>query len=565
MPNFDPAQELPADATVQTVPLSLPNQFGAVVAGAPSNPDISPQGNPGDVVINPAAIVDPRLRAAYIAAHPPVDPAAPPALGLPSPPADVPAAPGGVPVVAPVAAPLPPGKAGGGGGASATGLPPGSADLQKTIQEGTRDEASALKNVGETQDYNAQQTSDAMAAREDLRRQQAADLAAEQLYVRERQTKLYAEDQANLDRAKNATIPEFYESREGQLVGAAITVGLSGAAGALLGTTHNTALEAINHNIDSYYGREKDRIDNMYKYAESKGRLDDSLRTQYASELTDLMQVHAYTLQSAAERIEQVQAESKGRLDQANTQYMASQLKAQAAKELAAARGLDINIYDSKTKRIEANAAATRAAAEKTKANAEGSEKADEAAFRTYVTSPHGKQAQETTRRVDALRSASEGIDQARSVGEVTAQIDKAIAADAGQGTRGVSLGQLHTILPKLVSATGEISNTVSQNWDGSAGKEFRSAAKRLVDTARVGRESQYKREADDLEKNVALTPHAKKNPDFAKSSRMQLYPDLPAAAAPAAAAPAKSVPIGARATSGGKPIVMTAQGWQPG
>ena len=138
----------------------------------------------------------------------------------------------------------------------------------------------------------------------------------------------------------------------------------------------------------------------------------------------------------------------------------------------------------------------------------------------------------------------------------MTAQIDKAIAADAGQGTRGVSMGQLHTILPNLVSASGEISNKVSQNWDGGAGKEFRAAAKRLVDTARQGREAQYQREATDLEKNLGLTPHAKKNPDFAKSSRMQLYPDLPAAAPAAeqnswrpiprnmAGAPALNVPI---------------------
>lgn len=43
---------------------------------------------------------------------------------------------------------------------------------------------------------------------------------------------------------------------------------------------------------------------NLYKYADSKGRLNDKVRAQYQSELTDLMQNHAYTLQAAADRID---------------------------------------------------------------------------------------------------------------------------------------------------------------------------------------------------------------------------------------------------------------------
>lgn len=558
MPNFDPAQELPADSTVQTVPLSLPNQFGAVVAGTPTNPNIAPSGNPRDVVINSAGIVDPSLRAAYVAAHPVVVPIASPA----------PIDPGVAPL--PVATTVPgtppalqvPSKGSGAGG-GAGGLP--SADIteaENLTKQGLSDQQAAYKNFQETQERNSANEREAFEAKQETERQQRADLAAQQLFVRERQKALNEDDQRNYQVARDRVIPDFWEGREGKLAGAAITVGLSGAAAALLGSTNNTAQQAIQHNVDSYYSREKEKVDNLYKYAEQKGRLNENMRQQYAGELTDLMQQHALTLQSAADRIQQVAAESKNATAIANAGVMASGLKEDAAKGLLATQGARTTLYNAKSQRMEAGAAVTRANAEATKANGEAGEKADEAAFRTYVQGPHGKDAQEITRRVEALRSAATDIDNAKSVGEVTAQIDKAIAADAGQGTRGVSMGQLHTILPKLVSATGEISNAVSQGWDGSAGKEFRAAAKRLISVPLASREGEYRQRGDDLEKNLALTPHAQKNPAFSKSSRLQLYPDLGPSPTAGPALPA-GVPVGSTlaGTSKGAPVYRTPDG----
>lgn len=539
---FDPAQPLPEDDnSVLTVPLGVPNQFGGRTIGAPqaaSNPvpfAPTPSPVPGDIVVNPAAMPDPAARAAYIAAHPagtgvpgvdPSIPAAAPAASLPAdqqPPNSPPSA---VPPVTPTARP---GGVGAGGGA---GLPQGSADLQKEIAAGTADEKTQLQNVADEKELAGQKLADEYARREDLRRQQAADLAAEQNYVRERQQALNKEDEANLNAAKNKVIPDFWAGHEGLLAGAAITVGLAGAAGALTGSTHNTALEAIQHNVDTYYDREREKVNNLYKFAEAKGRLNDQIRAQLQGQVTDLMQQHALTLASAADRIEQVQAESQGRVDAAQAKFMASQLRAKAATEMAQARDLDIKIYDSKTRRIDANAAAARAQAEATRAKAEVGDKEDEKAFTTYAKSTYGKPAETLKLRLNAFDSAQETLKNPNaSSGEVVGAIEKAIAADSGEGKRGVSMGQLHTMIPNLVSGEGKISDKVSNNWDGTAGKEFRAAAERLVGDAKRARESEYQRSAREAEKGLGQMPYYKKHPEAAKAHAGMLYPERQASA----------------------------------
>jgi hypothetical protein len=426
----------------------------------------------------------------------------------------------------PPPAPTKPGSNGGAAPGGGAGLPPGSADLQKEIAKGTDEERAAATNLGDVQQQNADDLAQAYQDRETLRRQQVADLAAEQLYARERKQALDNEDSRNLQIARDKTIPDFWEGSEGKLTGAAITVGLSGAAAALTGSTHNTALEAIQHNVDTYYQRETDKIQNLYRYAEAKGHLNDQVRSALQGQVTDLMQQHALTLASAADRIEQVQAQSQGRVDAAQAQKMSAALRARAAAEMGQARDLDLKIYDAKTKRIGANAEAAKVGIERQKLAQDGSEKADEAAFRTYVQAPHGKEAQVITNRLGLLDSAESSIRAAKSVGEVNQALDNAISADAGQGTRGVSMGQLHTIIPNLVSASGEVSNKVSQGWDGTAGKEYRTAVLRMVQQIKSSREAEYNQNRKNLETNLALTPHGQKNKDFAKTSAAQLYPE---------------------------------------
>lgn len=236
------------------------------------------------------------------------------------------------------------------------GLPASSEDLQKRLLASQATEKQAAGGVGEAQAEGASDVQAARQAKDEIQRQQQADLAAEQQYVRDRQQKLDAEDAANLAKARDTVIPEFWEGREGQLVGAAIIAGLSGAAGALLGTTHNAALDAITHNIDGYYTRARQAIDDRYKYAERQGLLNDKVRAQYAGELTDLMQQHAYTLQAAADRVQEVSDAAKGKVDLAQAKYLQAQLGTKAVTELQAARQVDEKNYDSVTKRTIAQA-----------------------------------------------------------------------------------------------------------------------------------------------------------------------------------------------------------------
>lgn len=249
-------------------------------------------------------------------------------------------------------------------------LPPGSADLEQRIKDTTDASSKAASAVGDAQQQSATDIGQAYADKAELQRQQAIEMAAQQQYVHDRQATLDKEDAAALQQAQQKTIPDFWAGNEGDKVGAAITVALSGAAGALLGSTHNQALEAIQHNVDAYYGREKEKIDNLYKYAEQKGLLDEKTKARYAGELTDLIQQHAYTLASAADRIQQVTAESQGGVDKAKADQMAAALQGQATSELQQARGLDIKRFDSESDRMKAEADQTRAAADMLKAGA---------------------------------------------------------------------------------------------------------------------------------------------------------------------------------------------------
>lgn len=243
------------------------------------------------------------------------------------------------------------------------GLPASSEDLQKRLLAGTEGEKKALEGVGDAQAQGASDVLSARQAKDEIQRQQAADLAAQQQYERDRTAKLDAEDAANLAKARDTVIPEFWEGREGQLVGTAIIAGLSGAAGALLGTTHNAALEAITHNIDGYYTRARQQVDDRYKYAERQGMLNDKLRAQYVGELTDLGQQHAYTLQAAADRIQEVSDAAKGKVDQAQAKFLQAQLVTKSVGELQGFRKVDQENFDSETRRITAEAAKTKAQA----------------------------------------------------------------------------------------------------------------------------------------------------------------------------------------------------------
>lgn len=443
------------------------------------------------------------------------------------------------------------------GGGSAAGAIPGElSDLDKQIETSTQEEKTALQNQAEAEALGKQKEADERAKVADIQRQQAADLAAQQQYVRDRQAELNEIDRQNLEAAKNKTIPDFWSGKEGEHVGASIGVLLAGIGAGFLGSTQNQAAEVIQHNTDKYFDRKKEEIDNLFKYASAQGLVNDKARDQYAKSITDLMQQHAAVLDAAKSRVEAVAAESQSEDAKARGAVLASQLGAAAAKEHLGVADARIKWYDAqdanKAKLMEARAAMIRASAEAAKARESGggSEKADEAAFRTYVQAPHGKEAQTLNLRLSNIDSAMEDIKHGKSEGEVTKALEAVISADTGQGTRGVSQGQLHTIIPNLVSANGKISNAVSQNWDGTAGKEYRAAVLRLAQSVKDNREREYNVNRANLEKNLALTPHGQKNPNFAKTSAAQLYPER-SASAPAADTGTKTLrmPDGSLAT----------------
>lgn len=364
---------------------------------------------------------------------------------------------------APAAAPAIPGP-------GKDGLPAGSTDLQQRILEGAEGDKKALEGVQQAQEEGRDKVQAEIDKRDEILRQQQADEAAQRQYVRDREEKLNQEDAANLQKARDEVIPDFWKSRQGELVGAAITAGLSGAAGALLGTTYNAALEAIQHNVDSYYTQQRQRIDNLYKYAEAKGQLNDKMRHQYASELTDLMQQHAYTLQAAADRIKEVSDLSKGLVDQKQVEVQMAQLQGRAAEELQKAREIDTKNYDLQTHRMiaEADMFKAKAAAAKAhkgtgggagggdwrdamvKAAQEPGATAQSVAKAAYDAGYRGK---ETTLQVAAKAEIANVGKQTEDVEKQMKDFETQLNGPGGKGGPGQQLSRIQAMKTQLASA----------------------------------------------------------------------------------------------------------------
>src|SRR4029078_3149243 len=120
---------------------------------------------------------------------------------------------------------------------------------------------------------------------------------------------------AALETARQATIPDFWEGREGAHVAAAISMALGEAGRALtaFGTgvnVGNTAKDIIDTNVRTYFQRKKDEVDNLYRYADRIGQLGQQQKADYAQKLVNLQYEIAATHQSAADHILEVAAQS---------------------------------------------------------------------------------------------------------------------------------------------------------------------------------------------------------------------------------------------------------------
>ncbi len=308
--------------------MSMQNQFGGVVAQPGIDPLAAQQAADAErarqsVIPNiqaGAGLYQATPSAASPLGAPGLPTEAPPdAVALPNVPAP-PAAPGAVPGAAPAHA----------GGHAGQGMVP---QFDQMINQQQAQEQAAAAELANTQRQGGVDQATALKEQQDKRNQLAGDLIKKQQEVQAHNAQLDAIDKANLDKAKNATIPDFWKDRTGALVGSTISVALAGIGAGLLGSTNNEALKNIQHSVDTYFHNQKDRIDNLYKYAEQTGKLNAQTRLNYAQDLLNLKDQHSYVMQSAADHVQEVAAKSKGAADAATTNFLASKLGEQAIKD----------------------------------------------------------------------------------------------------------------------------------------------------------------------------------------------------------------------------------------
>jgi hypothetical protein len=219
-------------------------------------------------------------------------------------------------------------------GAPAAPVPP---ELQG-VADAANAQATAAEDVGAANaaaaDAKAQAEADARVQHQ-LEAQEAADLRAAHA-----QAAQAAEDrtQKALVAARDAKIPDFWAGREGARTSAALAVGIGGFAAGLLGSSKNGAADIIQNNVDSYYRREKEKIDNLYKYAEGQGKAQDDLRMRQAAELAELQVQHGATNLAIADHINEIVAASQGRINIAEANAIKAKVLEEGQKSILAGR-----------------------------------------------------------------------------------------------------------------------------------------------------------------------------------------------------------------------------------
>ncbi len=183
---------------------------------------------------------------------------------------------------------------------------------------------------GQALEHQGQQLAQANQDKSTERLAAADEHLAKQHEIHQINQNLDSIDAANLAAAKNHEIPKFWEGKEGARLGATIAIGLAGIGAGLLGSTNNQAMTAIQHTIDQYYSREKDKVDNLFKYAQEQGKLNQVTRLNYAQELLNLKDQHSYMIDAAADRVAAVAAASQGSVDAKKAALMEQELRQKA-------------------------------------------------------------------------------------------------------------------------------------------------------------------------------------------------------------------------------------------
>ena len=181
--------------------------------------------------------------------------------------------------------------------------------------------------------------------------------------------------------------------------------------------------------------------------------------------------------------------------------------------------------------------------------------KPDKAIMSTYIN-PARKEAAKDNARVTMLRGLNDTLNEpGLTYGQVKQALINGFTAAGGNPGGKIAVADIHEVLPGMQSSLGKFVSEIDQGGDNRASPEFIATAKRTLGPE-LERWSAHREQAKGaLKKTLQMLP-----PEAQEHYAGAIYPELPAAA-PAAA---PQYPLGARATSGGKPVVMTANGWQP-
>ena len=451
----------------------------------------------------------------------------------------------------------------GGGGAGTPGVNPDAAILAS----GQRI-SDAIRAGGEA-------TAKSDAAEAEARRQGAEQIAAQQKDLQAQRVQrdqffrqVNQESADALEKAHNATVPDFWEGKEGQMVTAAILVGLGAVAQGLtaFGTgvnIGNGAQQTINHAVDSYYDRKKDEINNLYKYAAAKGQLDEQKKLDYATKLNDLQFDIAATHQSIQDHLAEVAAQGRGAIDQSHFAQLAAEneQRTQGLQQAAAMGRAQIVRMKAETSIGYGNLAIARENADSERIKALGAgQKATDTEGKTAVFAPD-KNPDGSQRLLGYVTSGRGG---AQKFSEADAAFTNAISAARAFDADIAQNGE-RVVTPEAVKrreylkknaniAIGAVSSL--GNTDSAHDQEFASIGSSGAGFSLYGanREAVQAKIAE----LAARQERARTQGLIERPGAWAIQHGAQNAAAPSDAPP----PLGTKATSGGKPIVMTATGW---
>jgi hypothetical protein len=338
MPNFDPAQEIPDDQTVITVPVSLPNQFGGVVTGPPSNPDpgaaaaAAARGEVPQFQSFPGLGGSPAPPPALSLVPPPVNPENGAPLNLP--PAPAPPAPGAAPPAG-RRPPVPPATAAPGGDlsllqlATAATVPPnaggdavdrelaaasaaGAAPAAKPgdlaagaarAAAAEADQEAALRKQGEIEQQTlaAESAEKRRAADEALKRQAAQEAA---------RAASDAQIQAAREKAQKEPYHSFWADRSlGQRALAMLGIILGGVSWDK--NNRNEAVDVLNQAIARDFEKQKEQHAQLWKDVETAQQQGQSLRSNQLQEMQQFRLNQALQLEAVLAEGNKLSANAK--------------------------------------------------------------------------------------------------------------------------------------------------------------------------------------------------------------------------------------------------------------